>query len=583
MLVGCNTNNDAKNDEEKNTGQTTQNKKEDNNRRILENDGTRQNQPAEEVHKDVQGLSNYYGHIEKRPGTGPKALADQDEKIFNDKRYINIQLLGINDLHGQLNVTRQVNGKPAGRADYLAAYLKQRQSQNKNTLLIQAGDMIGASPPISALLQDEPTIEILNRIKFDLGTVGNHEFDKGVTELHRIINGGKHEKTGNFEGASFPWIVANIIDSQTGKTILPPYKVVRVKGVPIGFIGVVTTDTASLVMPSAVQGLKFLDEAKTINKYAAQLRKAGVRAIVVLAHNPGTSNINGQQAVGEVVDIANAVNDEVDIIYGGHNHAYLNSVVDGKLLVQSYSYGTAFSDVDIAIDPNTRDIAAKKAEIVTVYHENMKPDKKIARMIAKYEDKVRPQVERVVGSVEENITALQNESGESALGNLIADAQRASMKTDFAFMNPGGIRADIEKGDVTWGELYTVQPFGNDLIKMSLTGKQIRQVLNQQWVGARTNMLQVSGLSYTWDDNQPVGQKVQNILVQDGTELDENKTYTVTANNFIAGGGDAFTAFTQGTNRETGVKDLDALVSFFENKKDAISYKIEGRTSKLRY
>ncbi|MFC3885962.1 bifunctional metallophosphatase/5'-nucleotidase [Bacillus songklensis] len=586
--VGCNMDNNAANNNDRNGGQVLQENdrgnREGGNIRIL-NNGSNGDKPQKTGNKENMNDQGYHGHIDKRPGQGPKILGDEDGKgsIFNDKRYIHIQLLGINDLHGQLNVTRQVGGKPVGRVDYLAAYLRQRESQNKNTLLVQVGDMIGASPPISALLQDEPTIKFLNSLNFDIGTVGNHEFDKGVKELQRIIHGGTHEKTGDFEGSSFPWIVANVVNEKTGKTILPPYKVVKVNGMPIGFIGVVTTDTPNLVIPSNVQGLKFTDEAEAINKSVAELKNSGVRAIVVLAHNPGTSNVNGEQPTGEVVEIANSVDDEVDIIYGGHNHAHLNSVVDGKLLVQSYSYGTAFSDVDIAIDPKTKDIAAKKAEIVTVYQGGIDPDAKVTQMVEQFEDQVRPMVERVIGPAANNLTAQQNESGESALGNLIADAQRASMNTDFAFMNPGGIRADIDKGDVTWGELYTVQPFGNDLIKMNLTGKQIRQLLNQQWRTTGTNMLQISGLTYTWDDNQPIGQKVQNILLKDGTELDENKTYTVTGNNFIAGGGDGFTVFREGTNRETGAKDLDALVRFIENLSKPFSYEIEGRINKVRY
>jgi 5'-nucleotidase len=287
-------------------------------------------------------------------------------------------------------VTRNVGGKPAGRADYLAAYLKQREAENKNTLLVQAGDMVGASPPASALLQDEPAIEILNKLGFDIGTVGNHEFDEGVKELLRLINGGTHEETGNFAGADFPWVAANVIEQKTGESILPPYKILKVNGMHIGFIGVVTTETPTIVVPSGVEGLTFSDEVEAINRNVAELKKQGVRSIVVLAHNPGTSGVNGENPTGMLVDIANKVDDEVDIIFGGHNHAYMNATIDNKLVVQSYSYGTAFSDVDIEIDPKTKDIVTKRAEIVTTFQEGIKPDPEIAGMVAKYEATVEP-------------------------------------------------------------------------------------------------------------------------------------------------------------------------------------------------
>ncbi|HLO13124.1 MAG TPA: 5'-nucleotidase C-terminal domain-containing protein [Pseudoneobacillus sp.] len=529
------------------------------------------------------GISEeYHGHIPNRPEVTQQKKQKQKLPV-ETKRFLQVQLLGINDLHGQLNVTRSVAGKPAGRVDVLAAYLKQREAENPNTLLVQVGDMVGASPPVSALLQDEPTIEILNRLGFDIGTVGNHEFDEGVDELLRLINGGIHEKTGDFAGSSFPWIVANVINEKKGKSILPPYKIIKVNGTPIGFIGVVTTETPNIVIRSGVAGLKFIDEVETINHYVAELKKQGVKSIVVLAHNPGTSGINGENPTGDLVKIANEVDDEVDIIYGGHNHAYMNAIINNKLVVQSYSYGTAFSDIDIEIDPKTNDIVSKKAEIITTFQEGIEPDPQIKQMIQKYEAKVEPIANRVVGSTSINLTAMQNANGESVLGDLIADAQRSTMKTDFAFMNPGGIRADIDAGDITWGEVYTVQPFNNDLVKVTMTGKQIRDLLNQQWGQSKTNMLQISGLTYTWDANFPIGQKVVSILLPDGSQLDLNKTYTVTANTFLVGGGDGFSVFTKAQNKEVGPVELDAFIHFIQAMPQPITYKIDNRVQKLQY
>ena len=526
-----------------------------------------------------QGLSEeYHGHISNRPETKQK----KEKPPAANNRFIQVQLLGINDLHGQINVSRKVGGKLAGRADYLGAYLKQREAENKNTLLVQAGDMVGASPPASALLQDEPTIEILNNLGFDIGTVGNHEFDEGVKELLRLINGGTHEETGNFGGANFPWVAANVINQKTGESILPPYKVLKVNGMEIGFIGVVTTETPTIVVPSGVEGLTFSNEVEAINRNVAELKKQGVRSIVVLAHNPGTSGLNGENPTGGLVDIANNVDDEVDIIFGGHNHAYMNATIDNKLVIQSYSYGTAFSDVDIEIDPKTKDIVTKRAEIITTFQEEIEPDPEIAKMVANYEATVEPIVNRVIGSTSVDLTALRNENGESILGDLIADAQRQALKTDIAFMNPGGIRADINPGDITWGEIYTVQPFNNDMVKMTMTGQQIREVLNQQW-GTKTTMLQISGFSYTWDENLPAGQKVGNIQLPDGTQMDPNKNYTVAANIFLAGGGDGFTVFTKAQNKEIGPVDLDVLVDFIGAQPKPFTYEIDNRIQKIRY
>lgn len=526
-----------------------------------------------------QGLSEeYHGHISNRPETKQK----KQKPPAPNQRYIQVQLLGINDLHGQLNVTRKVGGKDTGRADYLAAYLKQRAAENKNTLLVQDGDMVGASPPVSALLQDEPTIEFLNRMGFAIGTVGNHEFDEGVNELLRLINGGSHPKTGNFAGSKFPWVVANVVNEKTGKTILPPYHVTRVNGMPIGFIGVVTTETPTVVVPSGVAGLKFTDEVEAINRNVAELKKQGVKAIVVLAHNPGTSGPNGENPTGQLVNIANSVDDEVDVIFGGHNHAYMNATIDNKLIVQAYSYGTAFSDVDIEIDPKTKDIVSKRAEIVTTFHEGIQPDPEIKQMVEGYEAKIEPIVNRVVGATSTPLTALQNENGESVLGDFIADAQRSQMKTDFAFMNPGGIRADIDAGEITWGEVYTVQPFNNEMVKMTMTGEQIRALLNQQWSASKSTMLQISGLSYTWDSTKPIGQRVVDIKLPDGSAIDPNKSYTVAANIFLSGGGDGFTVFTQAQNKEVGPVDLDVLVNYIMAQPKPFTYELQNRIKKLQ-
>lgn len=522
------------------------------------------------------------GNADKSPRISGFRIFDGPRINEAGRGNVAVQILGINDLHGQLNVTRKFNGRNVGRADYLAAYLKQRAAENKNTLLLHAGDAVGASPPVSALLMDEPTIEILNQLRFDAGTIGNHEFDRGFDEMMRLIHGGSNPKTGKFKGAKFPYVCANVISKATGHPILPPYLIKRVQGVPIGIIGIILHETPDIVMPSSVAGLQFLDEADSINKAAADLKRQGVRTIVVLAHSPGTSNQDGSNPTGEIVDIANRVDDDVDVIFAGHSHQYLNAVVDGKLLVQAVSYGTHFTDVDLEIDPRTNDVVSKKAEIVPTYQDAIQPDPTIQQMVQGYEQKVGPVINQAIGTAARGLTRTQDANGESALGNLIADAQRAAMKTDFAFMNPGGIRSDIGQGQVTWGQLYTVQPFNNDLVKMTLTGEQVRRLLNQQWQQGKVAMLQISGLKYTWDSTRPEGDRVVDIFLPSGAKIDSAVTYTVTVNSFLASGGDRFTLLTEGTNRVIGPVDLDALITYVKQQPQPFSAAVEGRITKLK-
>lgn len=479
--------------------------------------------------------------------------------IHNGKERIHIQLLGVNDFHGQLNVTREMNGRSVGRADYLAAYLKNRKAENKNTLIVHAGDMVGASAPVSSFLQDEPTIEVLNQIGFDVGTLGNHEFDQGLEEMKRLIQGGYNRKSEYFKGVQFPYLSANVLNTKTNTPIFSPYKITIIDNIPIGFIGVVTDDTPTMVDPKMIDGVKFIDEVTAINQVVDELKKRGVKAIIVLAHIGGKQSSPISQATGEIVNIAKRVDDEVDVIFAGHSHSFLNTEVDGKLLVQAESYGTAFSDVDLEIDRVTKDIVNKNAEIVVTYQDAIKPDPKITAIIEKYEAMVNDVVNEVVGTAASDITGIQNENGESALGNLIADSERAVMNTDFAFMNPGGIRADIQNGTVTFEDLLTILPFHHNLVKMTLTGAQIRQVLNQQWQQGQVRMLQVSGLKYTWKKTNVGSDKIVDLFAEDGTPIHPKKTYTVTVTNYLANGGDNFTVFQNGTKREIGPVDVEGL------------------------
>ncbi|WML59044.1 bifunctional 2',3'-cyclic-nucleotide 2'-phosphodiesterase/3'-nucleotidase [Neobacillus sp. PS2-9] len=512
---------------------------------------------------------------------------------------VHVQLLGINDYHGQLDTWRSIKDKDGKVVDYsggiewLAAYLKDREAANPaNTLMLQAGDLVGASPPVSALLQDEPTIRFMNELGFDVGTIGNHEFDEGVTEMKRLINGGDNEKTkkyeekyGKFTGSTMAYTVANVVDEKTGKPILPPYAIKEVDGVKVGFIGVVTKDTPLIVTPAGVAGVKFTDEVEAINTNVIELKKQGVKTIVVLAHNPGSSNTDGSNATGQVVDMAKAVDPEVDVIYGAHDHKYLNTNVDGKVLVQSWSYGTAFSDIDLTIDPVTGDVVKDqtKAEVVDTLHSKITADAKIKAELDGYQEDIKPIVSQVVGSTKDGISKDANESGESPLGNLIADGMRKVTGTQLGFMNSGGIRNPLPAGTITWGDLFKVQPFGNDLVTMTITGEQIRTFLNQQFQAppSYNKIMAISGLKYTWSDDKPYGEKVLDIYLENGKKIDPQAEYSITVNNFMADGGDGFAVLKSGKNRVTKMTDLDGFIEYFKSLPQPVTSSIEGRILKV--
>lgn len=524
--------------------------------------------------------------------------SDRAPPLANAASRLHVKILSINDFHGQLSAGRRVGNRPVGGAAVLAAYLKAaQQGVEDQTVIVHAGDHVGASPPASALLQDEPSISFLNLLAnkhcYDktpprtrcnmVATLGNHEFDEGKDEMLRLIQGGNHANgpflENPYQGAHFPYVSANVVDNSTGKPILPPYIIKEIGGMPIAFIGAVLKETPTIVTPSGVAGLSFLDEAEAINSYIPELKKAHVRAIVVLIHQggrqatyQGSTAPNATAINGNIVNIVSRLDDEIDVVVSGHAHSFTNALLKNQhgkeiLVTQAFSSGTAYGDIDLQIDRATRDVVGKSAAIITTYADagpGLTPDTGVALLVKQAEDKVAPLVNQVIGETPSDIVRAQNAAGESALGNLIADAQRAAMNTDFALMNPGGIRTDISAGTVTWGELFAVQPFGNSLVKMELTGQQVYALLNQQWLNQPfPRIMQISGLSYTWDNNRPIGDRIVEVR-QNGVPIVLANTYTVTVNSFMAAGGDNFTVLTQGANQLGGPIDLDALIAYIQ-------------------
>jgi 5'-nucleotidase len=540
------------------------------------------------------------------------AASDQSSCFGSSVR---VKILAINDFHGQMGTGRKVHGRDVGSAPVLAAYLKEaRRGWEENSLVVHIGDLVGASPPNSALLQDEPSIMFFNLLSRRPGTIpektdpdgdlvatlGNHEFDEGVAEMKRLIYGGNHPNgpflDNPYKGANFPYVAANVVSEQTNQPILLPYVIKMVRGMPVAFIGAVLKETPSMVIPSGVGGLRFLDEAEAINSYIPALKAQQVRAIVVLLHQGGFQRFYrgqtkpGSEVTGCISDIVYRLDDEIDLVLTGHAHAFTNAFLKNQhgkemLVTQAFAYGTAYADITVEIDKASKDIIAKSAAIVTTYADEgpgLRPDAAVAKLVARADAKVGPVVNRIVATAATDILKTQTPAGESALGNLIADAQRAAMGTDFAFLNPGGIRAIISAGDVTWGEIFTAQPFKNSLVKMELTGQRIYDLLNQQFAPYQTHnrILQISGLSYTWDAGRPGNDRLVEIR-QGGAAIDRSATYTVTVNSFLADGGDKFSIFATGTNRVLGPVDLEALVAYLKKLPQPFTAAIDGRIQKL--
>lgn len=502
------------------------------------------------------------------------------------KPLIPVQLLSINDLHGKIDQVyyEDINGdrskEALGRMDYLATYLKDREAANPNTLIVHAGDAVGGSSPISALFQDEPTVEIMEAIGFDLGTVGNHELDEGTTEMLRLNNGGTHPKgTENYDGINFPMIASNIEYKATGEHVLPPYAIQEVGGVKIGFVGVVTKSAAGMVMPAGIQDIQFTDEATAVNDAVAELKAQGIKAIVVLAHMDAEQK--GDTVTGQSADLANRIDDEVDVIFAAHNHKIVNGTVDGKLIVQAYEYGKAFVDVDLEIDPETQDIVTKRGEIVHVNQANVTPDATVAGILAKYENRIAAVMNQVVGYADIAMEGGYASTSDNALGNLIADSMRAAMNSDFAMMNGGGIRDNIGQGPITWGELFNILPFNNVLMTLEIKGKDLYPILNQQLSSRYGGDYSISGLKYVWD---PATIKVTEITLPDGTPIDPEKTYTLTTNNYMA----TSTSYKYrpigelGQNPVTGPEDLEAFVAYVESYGQPLSYEMDGRITQVK-
>jgi len=528
-----------------------------------------------------------------------------------------LRLLAFNDFHGAIEPPTGsgglINGIPVGGSEYLSATVKRLRAQNlfstDRVMTVAAGDNIGASPLISAAFHDEPAIEIENALGLDLTSVGNHEFDEGVTELKRIQNGGCHPTDGcvdgdPYGGAAFPFLAANVVDKTTRKPILPPYSIHTIRGVRVAFIGETLLGTPSIVNPAGISTVDFLDEADTANFYRRKLTaEQGIKAFVLLVHQGGLQNpppavldpSGCANFAGDVTPIVSRLDPEFGVVASGHTHRFytcsLPNSAGNSLVTSAGSNGVLVTDISATLDRTTKRFVSASATNVLVENSTRNPDgtytrdpskaDPVAKRIAdKYRTVIAPIQNRVIGSITADITNAGNPAGESALGDVIADAQLAytsSAGAQAALMNPGGIRASLvyasstggeAPGQVTYGEAFTVQPFNNLVVTQTLTGQQLQGVLEQQFAGCFgqgtfNRILQPSAtLTYTYSASAACGSKVTDLAIN-GTPVDPAASYRVTTNDFLANGGDGFTRLSAVTIRATAPGfDIDAFTSY---------------------
>lgn len=525
---------------------------------------------------------------------------------------VQLQLLGFNDYHGYVEAggtpnPGNVGPDPAGGGEFLAAKLRELRAGKKYSLTVAAGDLIGGSPFLSGLFHDEPSVESLNAMQLDVSSVGNHEFDEGVTELLRMQNGGCHPVDGCFfpgspyAGADFNWLAANTFNDDTGRTPLPPYWITKVGSVKVGFIGMTLEETDTLVAQAGIDGWSFRDEAETANALVPELKRKGVDAIVVLLHEGGSQTpppgaVNACVGIsGPIVAINQALDPEIDALITGHTHLPYNCVLPDKagaprIVTSAYSFGRVVTEVKLVLDKRTDDVRRDLSTAVNhaVIRAQLTPEPSITAVINKWKPLAdvigKQEVGEITGDIKRAFIGTAEDRGsESNLGNMIADAQLWATQPNgaqIAFMNPGGIRADLlfapseseGPGVVTYEEAFNVQPFSNILMTFPMTGAQIVNVLRQQCQPSTASRpflhLGVSnGLTYDLSKNVAAGVctgiAITNVKLN-GVDLDPSATYTVTVNNFLADGGDNFTTFREvdPALRVGGGIDLDELINY---------------------
>lgn len=512
-----------------------------------------------------------------------------------------IHLFAFNDFHGALapaaGSTGMIAGWPAGGANYFATHLARLRAAYRDSALLAAGDNIGASALVSSLFHDEPAIKFLNSVGLSATSVGNHEFDRGVTELERLQTGSGCAFDGcvpgePFRGATFPFLAANLTNAQ-GQHLpaLRPWKILEVAGRKLGIIGTTTTDTANLVLPEGIRGLSFGDQAAAINKYVPEMQRAGAQAIIALMHDGGMPqqslgkpvNYNGCDKAGDhLVSLANKIDAAVKVMITGHTHQPYVCSLSGKTVTQAASHGRILTDITLRFTG----AGVTSSAVNRVVTHDVEPDAAASALVDYYTQQALPRANRVVGRIAGDLTNATSPAGDSAAGNLMAHAMLAAASPPdrgqavAAVMNAGGVRAGLSSkappdarglrkrdGEVTFGELYEMAPFGNQVVTVTLTGQQILSLLEQQWDNvSKSSVFSAAGLAYTYSDSAPLGRKVAAGSVRiGGRELNPVARYRIATNNFVASGGDGFSVFRQSRDLTVGPIDVDTLQAYFRS------------------
>lgn len=511
---------------------------------------------------------------------------------------IKVKLIGFNDFHGYIKPRESSSSNPG--VGSFAYKVKELRAANPLNVLVSAGDLIGASPLTSALFKDEPTVEIMNRLGLDLNVIGNHELDEGKTELQRMRNGGNHAtdpysglglaadlKNGQYAGSKFPILSANVIDESTGQSLFPAYHLKSFLGTKVAFVGATLRSTPTIVSPSGVAGLSFADEADSINALVPQITALGTRSIVAVIHEGGTASTT-DCVTGPIVEIVNRLDPEIDLVLTGHTHQEYSCLVNNSAgqpvrVTSAFQYGRRLSNIDLTIDTRSKNVVAVAAANLAVpvpaaTNNTVPQDASSLEVVDHYDALAAVPKSRPIGKITAAISKSNNAAGESALGDVIADAQLDATndvglgEAVIAMMNPGGIRADLPfnapDGVVTFGDAFTVQPFGNALVTMSLTGAQIKMALETQFNGCngqtQERILQISnGFSYAYTAANACNARITSMTLN-GLPVDTAASYRVTVNSFLADGGDGFVVLKNGTDRLGGEVDTDAFEKYLQ-------------------
>lgn len=479
-------------------------------------------------------------------------------------RTVDVQILGLNETHGQLSPLNR-SGRPAGGAATLAAYLEREEAENRRTLILDSGDFM-QGPAISSYFEGEPTVEVYNAIGVDAAAVGNHEFDWGRGALAERI-----------DQADFPFLAVNIIDDATGRAPqgVQPYTVENLQGVKVGVIGVANPDTKNVTLPVATEGVSFLDLQQTaaaVNDAVEQLRRRNVETIVVTAHQGLETATEGALA-----DLVAQLSPEVDLVLGGHIPLEFDTVINGIPVVQSFGNTRGYADVTLTVDRATKDVVGVDTAVKATYVDGIAPDAQVQAIVDRYQATLKEALGGTVGAATTSIVRGATRTVESEMGNFVTDAMRTYLEgVDIAVTNAGGLRADIAAGPITLEEVYAVLPFNNTLVTMDLTGAQVIEVL-EQGANSQYGTVQVSGLRWSYDAAAPFGDRVTAVTLADGTPLDPTATYRVATNNFMATGGDQFTTLTKGAKTvDTGINLVDTVVRYL-GVNSPVDPQVEGR------